>query len=96
MILDEPATFLDVKHKTEIMKLLRRLKEERGISVIAATHDIFSALFYFDEVVMLKDGNIFAEGCGEEVLREEILTAVYGIEVRVKKEDGKVFVLPVE
>jgi iron complex transport system ATP-binding protein len=96
MILDEPATFLDVKHKTEIIKLLRKLKDERGISAIAATHDIFSALFYFDEIIMLKDGKIFAEGSSEEVLREEILSAVYGIEVTVRKEDGKIFVLPMQ
>lgn len=96
MVLDEPATFLDIKHKTEVMKLLNRLKEERNISVIAATHDIFSALFYFDEIVMLKDGRIFAEGITEEILKEEIITAVYGIEVSVRREDGKVFILPME
>jgi iron complex transport system ATP-binding protein len=96
MVLDEPATFLDVKHKTEVMKLLRKLKEERNISVIAATHDIFSALFYFDEIIMLKDGKVFADGSTEDVLKEEILSAVYGIEVSVKRENGKVFVLPME
>jgi ABC-type cobalamin/Fe3+-siderophores transport system ATPase subunit len=96
MILDEPATFLDIKHKTEVMKLLNRLKEERNISVIAATHDIFHALFYFDEIVMLKDGRVFAEGITEEILKEEIITAVYGIEVSVRREDGKVFILPME
>jgi iron complex transport system ATP-binding protein len=96
MILDEPATFLDIKHKTEVMKLLNRLKEERNISVIAATHDIFSALFYFDRIIMLKDGRVFAEGITEEMLKEETITAVYGIEVSVRREDGKVFILPME
>ena len=96
MVLDEPATFLDVKHKTRIMKLLRSLKSERGISVIAATHDVFSALFYFDEIIMLKDGRIFAEGSVEEVLKQEVLTAVYGIEVTVRRENGRIFVLPAE
>ena len=96
MVLDEPATFLDLKHKTRIMKLLRSLKGEKGISVIAATHDVFSALFYFDEIIMLKDGRIFAEGNSEEVLKEEVLTAVYGIEVTIRKENGKIFVLPAE
>lgn len=96
MVLDEPATFLDVKHKTRVMKLLRSLKSERGISVIAATHDVFSALFYFDEIIMLKDGRIFAEGSVEEVLKQEVLTAVYGIEVTVRRENGRIFVLPAE
>ncbi len=96
MILDEPATFLDIKHKTEIMKLLNRLKEERNISVVAATHDIFSALFYFDEIVVLKDGMVFAEGIAEEILKENIITAVYGIGVSVRREGGKIFILPME
>jgi iron complex transport system ATP-binding protein len=96
MILDEPATFLDLKHKTAIMKLLKQLKVEKSISVVAATHDIFSALFYFDEIILLKDGKIFAEGSPEEILKEEILTAVYETKVNVKKENGKIFVLPME
>lgn len=96
MILDEPATFLDLKHKTEVMKLLKKLKDEKNISVIAATHDIFSALFYFDEIILLKEGMIFAEGSAEEMLKGEILSAVYEIGLTVKKENGKIFVLPTE
>ncbi len=96
MVLDEPATFLDLKHRTRIMKLLRNLKDDKGISVIAATHDVFSALFYFDEIIILKDGMIFAQGNSEDVLKEEVLTAVYGIEVKVRKENGRIFVLPAE
>jgi len=94
MILDEPATFLDVRHRTEIMKILIRLKEERGISIVAATHDIFSALYYFEEIKILKDGAIFAEGKTKTVVTEDILSAAYGINVRVKKDKGRVFVFP--
>ena len=94
MILDEPATFLDIKHRSEIMNLLRRLKEERGILIIAATHDIFNALFYFDEIVMIKDGSVFANGRTESVINRENLSSLYGIEVRVKREDGKIFIYP--
>lgn len=94
MVLDEPLTFLDLKHRTEVMKLLLRLKAEKNISVISATHDIFSGLFYFDEIIMLKDGKIFAAGNAEEVVREEIFAAVYGIDVTVRKENGRIFVLP--
>ena len=96
MILDEPATFLDVKNKTEIMKLLKKLKEEKGIAIIAATHDVFSGLFYFDKILMLKDGGVFACGDTIEVLKEESLAEVYGIDVGVRWEDGKIFVFPKE
>jgi iron complex transport system ATP-binding protein len=96
MILDEPATFLDIRHRSEIMNILRKLRDERGILIIAATHDIFGALFYFDDIVMLKEGGIFAEGRVEEVVTGENLSALYGTEVAVKKEDGKLFVYPGE
>lgn len=95
MILDEPATFLDFKHKTEIFKILWKLKEERQISILAATHDIFSSLSFFDEIIILKDGEIFAKGNCEEVLTGEILSQAYGTEVRVRKDDGRIFVYPV-
>lgn len=96
MILDEPATFLDIRHRSEIMKILRRLRDERGILIVAATHDIFNALFYFDDVVMIKDGGIFAEGAVADVVNGKNLSSLYGIEVSVKKEDGKLFVYPGE
>jgi len=94
MILDEPATYLDVKHRTEIMNILRELKDNKGISIIAATHDIFSSLFYFDDIMILKDGNILAEGKSDEIIDSELLSSAYGIEVTVKKENGRVFVFP--
>jgi len=94
MILDEPATYLDVKHRTEIMNILKQLKEKKGISIIAATHDIFSSLFYFDEIIILKDGKILAEGRTDQIINSEILSLAYGIEVVVKKENGRVFVFP--
>lgn len=94
MILDEPATFLDVRHRTEIMNILISLKNERGISIVAATHDIFSALYYFEEIKILKDGKVFAEGKIDAVVTEENLSQAYGIKVTVKKENGRVFVFP--
>jgi iron complex transport system ATP-binding protein len=94
MVLDEPATFLDVRHKTEILKLLLKLKTQRSISIIAATHDVFSALFYFDKLIILKEGELLAEGECDQVLTEDILSNAYNIDVKVRKEDGKIFVFP--
>lgn len=94
MILDEPATFLDIKHRSEIMNLLRKLRDEHGILIIAATHDIFTALFYFDEIIMIKNGSVFAAGSTETVITRENLSSLYGIEVTVRKENGKVFIYP--
>lgn len=92
MLLDEPATFLDIRHRTEIMKILKRLKEERDILIIAATHDIFTALFHFDEIIMIKDGKVFAEGSTDIVVNRENLSFLYDTDVSVRKEDGNIFV----
>ncbi len=92
MILDEPATYLDVKHRGEIMNILKRLKEEKSISIIAATHDIFSSLLFFDEIMILKEGKILAQGTTESVINSELLSSAYGTKITVKKEDGRVFV----
>ena len=92
MILDEPATYLDVKHRSEIMNILKRLKEDKGISIIAATHDIFSSLSFFDEIIVLKQGNILAQGTTESIINSELLSSAYGTRVNVKKESGRVFV----
>ena len=96
MVLDEPATFLDVRHKTEILRLLLRLKNERNICILAATHDVFSGLFYFDRLIILKDGEILAEGECDRVLTDDILSKAYNIGVTVRKEDGKIFIFPAE
>ncbi|KAB2835321.1 MAG: ABC transporter ATP-binding protein [Candidatus Dadabacteria bacterium] len=96
MILDEPATFLDIKHRNEIMNLLRKLRDEHGILIIAATHDIFTALFYFDKIIMIKNGTVFADGSTETVINRENLSSLYGIDVTVRREGGKVFIYPGE
>jgi len=96
MLLDEPATFLDIRHRTEIMKILKRLKEERDILIIAATHDIFTALFHFDEIIMIKGGKIFAEGSTDDVVNRENLSFLYDTDVSVRKENGNIFVYPTE
>ncbi len=93
MILDEPATFLDLRYRDKVMKTLSRLKERSNMAIIAATHDVFSDLFYFDEVIMLKDGRVFAKGETDQVINEKNLSVAYGVEVTVRKEDRAIFVV---
>ncbi len=95
MILDEPATFLDIKHKTKIIEILRRLKEQREISIVTTTHDIFSGLGFFDRVMLLKNGRIIANGPVNEVISDENLSMVYDTPVTVKRENDATYVLPV-
>ncbi|AEA47651.1 ABC transporter ATP-binding protein [Archaeoglobus veneficus] len=79
MLLDEPTSFLDAKHKVEIMLLLRRIANEKGIAIVLTTHDIELALRICDRVVMVRDGRIAVEGLPEEVITGEVVGDIYDV-----------------
>ena len=95
LLLDEPTTYLDVRYQLDILRLVRRLNEEFGMTIVMVLHDINQALHYSDEVVALADGRIVAQGAPERIVTSELLEQVYGISLRVVDVDGKPFVLEV-
>lgn len=80
IILDEPTTYLDVKHRLEVMEILRELSRRKGITVILSLHEIDIALKSCETVLLVKNGKILASGPPEEILTEEMVAEVYGIE----------------
>lgn len=60
LFLDEPTTYLDIRYQLQISKLVRRLNEEYGMTVVMVLHDINQSLYYSDEIVAMKDGRITA------------------------------------
>ncbi len=78
LMLDEPSTSLDLKHRAELMRTLARLRETRGLSVIMITHDLQLTGSLFDRILALRCGEVAAEGRPDEVLRRELLAGVYG------------------
>jgi iron complex transport system ATP-binding protein len=85
LLLDEPAAFLDLKHQLDAFALMRRLNAGRGLTVIAALHDLNLAALFFPRLVLLSAGTIFCDGAPEEVLTEANIRAVYGVDVRVER-----------
>lgn len=83
LLLDEPTAFLDLQHQVEICSVLRRLTDERGLTVVIVSHDLNLASQYCDRIVMLKEGSMYAMGTPAEVLSVEALRAVYGCEVLI-------------
>lgn len=79
VVMDEPTANLDVGNRYRVMEQVRRLRAE-GYLIILSTHDPQQALTYADRVLILKDGKMLADGAVEEVLREETLRSLYGIE----------------
>jgi len=85
LLLDEPTAFLDLNHQLEICMILRRLNEKRGLTVVLVSHDLNLASQYCDRLMLLKEGEIFRLGPPEEVIRPDVLAAVYRCEVLVDR-----------
>jgi len=95
LLLDEPGTFLDLRHQVDMWRRLRELAG-RGIAVIAASHDLQLSAGAADEMVLLDQGSIAARGSPEEVLKPELLTKVYGVAMeRVERAGGPPLLVPV-
>lgn len=96
MLLDEPNTFLDLKHQIELCTLLRRMAREKNIAVLMASHDLNLAAAFADRLVVLKDGSIFIEGGVDAAMDPVRISEVYGIPMRlVETEGGVPLVFPV-
>ena len=92
MLLDEPASALDLKHRTQLARALRRLMDERGIAVLMVTHDLMLLDASVDLLFAMKSGRVVASGAPEVVLNDKVLGEVYDAPVRTKRGDGRTFV----
>jgi iron complex transport system ATP-binding protein len=88
LLLDEPTAFLDVKHQLAVHRLMRRLCE-RGLLVVAATHDLNLAAAYSDRVVVLNHGLIAADAPPAEALCPDTLRSVFEVDAVLHAEAGR-------
>ncbi|BDR64317.1 ABC transporter ATP-binding protein [Clostridium tetani] len=79
IVLDEPTTHLDIKHRLELIEILKRLTKERKITVILSLHEIDMALKSCDKVALVNKGNIIVYGTPEDVVDEKGIEKLYGI-----------------
>lgn len=78
LLLDEPTTFLDYKHQSEIETILWKVKRERGTTLVLVTHDINTAAMLGDRILALRAGETVFLGPPEKAMRDEVLRAIYG------------------
>jgi len=105
LLLDEPTSHLDLKHRVELMAILRDLCRKQGLTVIASLHDVDVAAKVSDRVVLIKSGGIQEIGHPEAILTSQAVTDLYdfraaefnrylgGIELRGNGEHGNAFVI---
>lgn len=83
LLLDEPTTYLDVAHQVEMLDLLSDLNRARGTTVVMVLHDLNLSARYADHLVALRDGRVVAEGTPHEVVTEDVVRDVFGLDCRV-------------
>ena len=93
LLLDEPTSNLDVRHQLGVTKLLKDLTMKKGILTIMISHDISITAKFSDEILLMKDGSIYAYGTPEQVITEENLEAVYGVKTQIIDDDGRPHVI---
>lgn len=89
VLLDEPTNNLDIYHATNMMKIVRRLCDELGKTVILVLHEINYAAFYSDYICAFKDGKIARFGTVKEVMTKEVLSQIYQVDFEILDIQGK-------
>ena len=87
LILDEPTTFLDISHQLEVLELVKKLNEDENITIIIVLHDINHAARYSDNLIVIKEGGVYASGEPLNVLTPEILKEVFNVKAQVTMDE---------
>jgi len=94
LLLDEPTSFLDLKHQVGIYDLLKTAQLEKGKTIVAVTHDINLATQYCDEILLLGADGSYHTGTPESVLSCDLIEKVFDVEVYVGKVGRENFFIP--
>ena len=93
LLLDEPASHLDLKHQVSLQELLRGLSRQ-GLLVVAVSHDLNLAAAYADRLVLMHNGEVRASGSPSEVLRSELIEEVFQVRVEFhQRSSGRPWML---
>ena len=80
LVLDEPTSFLDIRHKLELLSILRGMAREKNLAVVLSLHEIDLAQKLADRVVCVKGDTIARFGPPEEIFREEVIRELYDVD----------------
>ncbi|MCL4783175.1 MAG: ABC transporter ATP-binding protein [Bryobacterales bacterium] len=88
LLLDEPTTWLDLRHQVEIHRVLNRLRDE-GLLVVMVTHDLNLAAGFSDRVLVLEEGRLAADGKPESIFTGDLIKRIFHVEATIHREAGE-------
>lgn len=94
LLLDEPTSFLDLKHQVGIYDLLKAAQLEKGKTIVAVTHDINLACQYCDQALLLGTDNFYRHGPANEVLSAEQIKDVFEVQIFAGRVGQERFFMP--
>ncbi len=96
VLLDEPTSFLDIKHQVNVHRLLVRLRKERQLTVVSVLHDLTMASTWFDRLCLMADGRAKRVGPPAEVIQYQLIKDTYETEVYidVNAVTGRPYIIP--
>lgn len=95
LFLDEPTTYLDMRHQLHMMRLLRHVNEKLGLTIVVVLHDMNQALQYTRQAIVMKDGAVVCAGRTAEVLTPELMRRVFGVDAElVQTRNGQTALIP--
>jgi len=94
MLFDEPTSHLDFRNQVLVLRKIRDIIAERQVTAVLTIHDPNAAMLFSDSVVLINDGQVVAQGPPRDVITEESLHAVYGIEVVIGRVNGAMVITP--
>jgi iron complex transport system ATP-binding protein len=80
LLLDEPTTYLDIAHQVEVLDVVSDLNQERGRTVVTVLHDLNQACRYADHLMVMREGEIVAQGPPGDVVDARLVEDVFGLE----------------
>ena len=88
LLLDEPATHLDIKHQVELLQLLLHLSKDKKLAILMASHDLNLAAALATRLILLHNGKVAAAGSPADILKPEILREVYQLDLELIPRQG--------
>ena len=96
IMLDEPTTYLDMSYQLEVLEVLEKLNKKKNSTVVIVLHELNNACRFASNIIGLKKGKIICKGIPKDVITEENLREIYGIDVKLQLSENREYPICVE